>query len=104
MLVFLGSNDFKFTQATTNKRGLVQIRAEVHSLHANAVDVIFQVEDDGIGIAPEAIHQLFQPFTQAESSTTRHFGGTGLGLSICQRLVQMMAGYIEVNSTVNVGT
>ena len=104
VLLNLASNAIKFTQATTKKRGLVQIRAEVHSLHANAVDVMFQVEDDGIGIAPEAIHQLFQPFTQAESSTTRHFGGTGLGLSICQRLVQMMAGYIEVNSTVNVGS
>lgn len=104
VLLNLASNAIKFTQSTAKKRGLVQIRAEVHCLHANAVDVIFQVEDDGIGIAPEAIHQLFQPFTQAESSTTRHFGGTGLGLSICQRLVQMMAGYIEVNSTVNVGS
>jgi PAS domain S-box-containing protein len=104
VLLNLASNAIKFTQSTPQKRGLVQIRAEVHCLHANAVDVMFQIEDNGIGIAPEAIHQLFQPFTQAESSTTRHFGGTGLGLSICQRLVQMMAGYIEVNSTVNLGS
>lgn len=104
ILLNLASNAIKFTQVTHQKRGLVQIRAEVHSLHVNAVDVMFQVEDDGIGIAPEAIHQLFQPFTQAESSTTRHFGGTGLGLSICQRLVQMMGGYIEVNSTVGTGS
>ncbi|MCP5176580.1 MAG: response regulator [Moraxellaceae bacterium] len=104
ILLNLTSNAIKFTQDTLQKKGLVQIRAEVHALHVNAVDVVFQVEDNGIGISPQTIHQLFQPFTQAENSTTRHFGGTGLGLSICQRLVQMMGGYIEVNSTVNVGS
>ncbi|MFO1391155.1 MAG: ATP-binding protein [Agitococcus sp.] len=104
ILLNLTSNAIKFTQVTAQKKGLVQIRAEVHTLHVNAVDVVFQVEDNGIGISPQTIHQLFQPFTQAENSTTRHFGGTGLGLSICQRLVQMMGGYIEVNSTVNVGS
>ena len=104
ILLNLSSNALKFTRHSSDKQGLIQIRADIHALHANAVDLILQVEDDGIGIAPEAIHQLFQPFTQAESSTTRHFGGTGLGLSICQRLVQMMGGYIEINSTVNVGS
>lgn len=104
ILLNLASNALKFTCHSEQKQGLIQIRADIHALHANAVDLILQVEDDGIGIAPEAIHQLFQPFTQAESSTTRHFGGTGLGLSICQRLVQMMGGYIEINSTVNVGS
>jgi two-component system, NarL family, sensor histidine kinase EvgS len=62
------------------------------------------VADTGIGIAPEAQPQLFEPFVQAESSTTRRFGGTGLGLTICRRLAALMGGTLELTSVPGRGT
>jgi two-component system, NarL family, sensor histidine kinase EvgS len=62
------------------------------------------VEDTGIGIAPEVQARLFEPFVQAETSTTRRFGGTGLGLTICRKLVDLMGGALELHSTPDVGT
>ena len=62
------------------------------------------VEDTGIGIAADAQASLFEPFVQAESSTTRRFGGTGLGLTICHKLVELMSGTLELQSQVGVGT
>ncbi|MEN9868448.1 MAG: hypothetical protein RL748_4038, partial [Pseudomonadota bacterium] len=63
-----------------------------------------EVTDQGIGIAPQDIGNLFQPFTQADGSNSRSFGGTGLGLSICQRLVQLMGGRIGVESQPGLGS
>ncbi|MEN9431032.1 MAG: hypothetical protein RJA86_1891, partial [Pseudomonadota bacterium] len=104
VLFNLCGNAIKFTHATPEKYGLVQLRADLIALHDDAIDLVLQIEDDGIGMPPESIHRLFEPFTQAESSTTRHYGGTGLGLSICRKLVEMMGGYIEVNSLVGFGS
>ncbi len=66
--------------------------------------VVFKVIDSGIGMTPEQLEKLFQPFTQADSSTTRKFGGTGLGLTITKRFVEMMGGTITVDSVVNEGS
>jgi PAS domain S-box-containing protein len=63
-----------------------------------------RVIDNGIGMAPEALERIFQPFVQAESATTRRFGGTGLGLSICERLAALMGGRIEVDSVLGQGS
>jgi two-component system sensor histidine kinase/response regulator len=64
----------------------------------------FEVRDTGIGIAPETLRTLFQPFVQADTSTTRHFGGTGLGLSIVHRLITMMGGEVGAESQADRGS
>jgi CheY-like chemotaxis protein len=66
--------------------------------------VAFQVTDSGIGITPEQMARLFEPFSQADPSTTRKFGGTGLGLAITRRFCQMMGGDIDVSSTPSEGS
>ena len=62
------------------------------------------MRDTGIGIAPEIVARLFQPFAQADDSTTRRFGGTGLGLAICKNLVELMGGAIWIESEIERGT
>ena len=99
VLVNLLSNAIKFTAS-----GQVRLRLDCAATDANQIRLRFSVEDTGIGIAPDQLAQLFQPFTQADASITRRFGGTGLGLIISQRLVQQMGGEIQVRSTPGVGS
>jgi two-component system, sensor histidine kinase and response regulator len=98
-LVNLVGNAIKFTQAG-------EIVIEVRSKQGGNGESLtyFEVRDTGMGIAEKTIETLFQPFVQADSSTTRHFGGTGLGLSIVRRLVELMGGEIGVASEVGVGS
>jgi signal transduction histidine kinase/HPt (histidine-containing phosphotransfer) domain-containing protein/BarA-like signal transduction histidine kinase len=93
VLANLLSNAVKFTHA-----GSVQLRVRQEPAEVEQLRLRFTVEDTGIGIAPDQLARLFQPFTQADASITRRFGGTGLGLTISQRLVQQMGGRIEVES------
>ncbi|OCQ97893.1 hypothetical protein BCD67_01815 [Oscillatoriales cyanobacterium USR001] len=66
--------------------------------------IIFQVKDTGIGMTEDQLQQIFQPFSQADASTTRKYGGTGLGLAISQRFCEIMGGNITVESKLDVGS
>ena len=102
ILYNLVGNAVKFSGGRPHHRGAVAIRATL--LHTTPLRVTFSVADNGIGMAPETLENLFTAFTQAEISTTRHFGGTGLGLAICKRLVDLMQGQISVTSTPGAGS
>lgn len=105
VLFNFGGNAVKFTENTEEKRGRISLRADLlDDSDPKSLKVKFTVRDSGIGIPEDVLPTLFQPFTQAESSTTRRFGGTGLGLSICSRLAELMNGEVEVTSTVGEGS
>ena len=93
VLVNLHSNALKFTE-----RGEVLLRVRLVRCDESGVRLRFAVEDSGIGVAPGKASSIFEPFRQADGSTTRQFGGTGLGLAICRRLVEAMQGSIGVQS------
>lgn len=103
ILINLMGNSLKFT-----REGNVTLRISTNPQKVKApkdgIVLRFEVSDTGIGMSQEACNRLFQPFVQADNSTTRKFGGTGLGLSICKKLVGLMGGTIGVTSTEGMGS
>ncbi|MBW8830246.1 MAG: response regulator [Burkholderiales bacterium] len=99
VLVNLGSNAVKFTDT-----GEVLVRFELASQDAQGCEIHAFVRDTGVGLTPDQISGLFQPFSQADSSTTRRYGGTGLGLVICRQLVDRMGGRLWVDSEPDKGS
>jgi chemotaxis family two-component system sensor kinase Cph1 len=94
----LVSNGLKFT-------GQGEVRVTVDGPLIDGLKVLsISVADSGIGILPDALPKLFEPFVQADNSTTRRFGGSGLGLTICRDIAELMGGEINVRSTVGKGT
>ncbi|MBI5672821.1 MAG: PAS domain S-box protein [Nitrospirae bacterium] len=108
IMVNLVGNAIKFTE-----QGEIIVTISISEEHERPTSTILtpprqwfriEVSDTGIGIASEQQAKLFQPFTQADGSTTRKYGGTGLGLAICKKLVELLGGRIGVDSTVGVGS
>ena len=99
ILTNLSGNAVKFTQ-----RGEIVVEALVVGVQAGRVLLHFEVQDSGAGMSEEVLGRLFQPFAQADASTTRHYGGTGLGLSIVKRLVELMGGTVNVVSKQGTGS
>jgi PAS domain S-box-containing protein len=99
ILTNLVSNAVKFT---TDGAVTVDVRAVGDT--AQGTQVRFDVSDSGIGIAPDKLGELFEPFVQADASTTRRYGGTGLGLAISHQLAELMAGELTARSEPGVGS
>jgi CheY-like chemotaxis protein len=99
MITNLAANAVKFTE-----RGKVSVRAATRPGEDGALVLRIEVVDTGIGLEPQQAEQLFQPFVQADSSTSRRFGGTGLGLAIVRSLAQHMRGQVGVTSAPGVGS
>ncbi len=93
------SNSVKFTNS-----GHILITAHITESSSQDCQYRITVSDTGIGIPPEKIDAVFEPFTQGDNSTTRRFGGTGLGLSICRQLAELMGGSVGASSTVGKGS
>lgn len=99
LLLNLIGNSIKFTAT-----GHVNVDIHYREKNAESVELVLEVTDTGIGIAPDKQSSIFETFTQEDESTERRFGGTGLGLSICKKLVKLMGGEIGVNSTQGKGS
>ena len=99
VLMNLLANAVKFTE-----QGKVLLSSTVKSLADDQAVVYFEVKDEGIGMTPDQLERIFEPFMQADSSTTRTYGGTGLGLPICRRTVERMGGELVVQSELGQGS
>jgi len=99
ILMNLLSNAVKFTNT-----GTIKVQSFVKSIDRNTVTIFFEVKDNGIGISDEQLKRIFDPFTQAESGTTRKYGGSGLGLPITKNIIEMMGGTLNVDSSPDNGS
>jgi len=100
VIMNLAGNAIKFTKP----KGHVSVSIELENETADLADLVFKVNDDGIGIPQDKLETIFDSFTQAESDTTRKYGGTGLGLAIVKRLIELQHGEIFAESELNQGT
>jgi len=98
-LMNLLSNAVKFTD-----EGIIKFSSSIKSIKNGRAVVYFEVKDSGIGMTAEQTEKIFEPFMQADSSTTRDYGGTGLGLSIVKSIVEMMGGVLMVESVFGEGS
>jgi two-component system, sensor histidine kinase and response regulator len=98
-LLNYAANAIKFTE-----QGSITLRVKLIEDSSENALIRFEVQDTGIGIAPEALSRLFTSFEQADASTTRKYGGTGLGLAITKKLAHLMGGDADVESTPGVGS
>ncbi len=101
VLLNLVGNAVKFSEPGDTVEILVSIEPKADPGRA---ELTIEVKDEGIGMTPEQLKLIFQPFRQADTTTTRKYGGTGLGLSITQRMVELMHGSIEVQSELGAGS
>ena len=113
VLINLLSNAAKFTEDGTITLSVEKVKNNqqknnqnhnAKSLSNENYHIVFRVIDTGIGITEEQLKHIFQPFTQADTSTTRKYGGTGLGLAICKRLCERMGAEITVKSQLGKGS
>ena len=93
------NNAIKFTD-----RGEVLLRVQRLSQRPHGINLLFEVQDTGVGLTRPQIERLFQPFQQADTDTSRRYGGSGLGLAICKHLVERMGGDIGVESSPSRGS
>jgi signal transduction histidine kinase/CheY-like chemotaxis protein len=98
-LLNLLSNAIKFTDT-----GVVKMIVDIAGEENHEIKLLFEIKDTGIGMTPEQIEKVFEPFKQADSSTTRKYGGTGLGLSITKHIIELMGGSLRVESSPGKGS
>jgi len=99
IIINLVGNAIKFTP-----KGSVTLHSQKDAEDDKSITLRFLIQDSGIGVAADKLEHIFDPFTQADGSTTRKYGGTGLGLAICKQLVEMMGGAIGVESVEGEGS
>ncbi len=99
VLINLLNNSIKFT-----KQGSISLKVSLVNSNTKNIEIKFDIEDTGIGIAEEKLATIFERFEQAENNTARQFGGTGLGLAIVEKIVKLQNGEVKIKSSLNVGT
>ena len=98
-LLNLLTNSVKFTNY-----GIVKLLSSIVNTTDSAITIHFEVKDSGIGMTEEQLSKVFNPFTQADNSTTRKYGGTGLGLTITKNFIELMGGELKVESALGIGS